>query len=256
MLAIHWLRRKENWNLQYVSDMGLSSCVSKQRLEACRMYFKLENITEQRLVKKVFQWSSTHGMSWERRFRSFIDNIGLQHLLDRSDMSLKSKLKCVKEKLNVIDSDTWKSKLWNDVSQENGNKLRTYRLYKTDLIAENYVKLNMERSHRRILAKFRSGSLPLQVETGRYKKPKVPLENRICKFCSDNTVEDEMHFLISCDFYSDLRRPLFDKARSCNTDFQNMLLQDKFIFIMNYVNMQFILASTLLQMFNRRKRLQ
>ena len=102
-----------------------------------------------------------------------------------------------------------------------------YRLYKTDLIAETYVKLNMERSHRRILAKFRSGSLPLQVETGRYKKPKVPLENRICKFCSDNTVEDEMHFLISCDFYSDLRRPLFDKARSCNTDFQNMLLQDK-----------------------------
>ena len=243
-------------NIASRGDMGLSSCISKQRLEACRMYFKLENITEQRLVKKVFQWSSTHGMSWERRFRSFIDNIGLQHLLDRSDMSLKSKLKCVKEKLTVIDSNTWKSKLWNDVSQENGNKLRTYRLYKTDLIAENYVKLNMERSHRRILAKFRSGSLPLQVETGRYKKPKVPLENRICKFCSDNTVEDEMHFLLSCDFYSDLRRPLFDKARSCNTDFQNMLLQDKFIFIMNYVNMQFILASTLLQMFNRRKRLQ
>ena len=54
----------------------------------------------------------------------------------------------------------------------------------------------------------------------------------------DNSVEDEMHFLLSCDFYSDLRRPLFDKSRSCNTDFQNMLLQDKFIFIMNYVNMQ------------------
>ena len=134
--------------------MGWSSCVIKQNIEACRLYFKLENVTDQRLLKKVFHWSSSHGKSW--RFRSFIDNIGLQHLLNRCDLSLKNRLKCVKEKINTIDADNWKSKLWNDVSQENGNKLRTHRVYKTDLITEHYVKLNMERSHRRILAKFRS----------------------------------------------------------------------------------------------------
>ena len=44
---------------------------------------------------------------------------------------------------------------------ENGNKLQTYRLYKSNLIAEDYVKFNMERSHRRIIAKFRSGELAL-----------------------------------------------------------------------------------------------
>ena len=111
----------------------------------------------------------------------------------------------------------------------------------------------MERSHRRILAKFRSGSLPLQIEIGRYAKPKVPLDNRICKLCKDNVVEDELYFLLCCDFYSDLRRPLM---QLCNVNFPNMLIKDKFVFIVSYVNMQHILASILLQMFNRRKRIQ
>ena len=57
--------------------------------------------------------------------------------------------------------------MWNDTGQENGNKLRTYTLYKSNLMTDEYVKINLERSHRRILAKFRSESLPLQIE--RYK---------------------------------------------------------------------------------------
>ena len=87
-------------------------------------------------------------------------------------------------------------------------------------------------------------------------KPKVPLLDRTCKLCSNNCIEDEMHFLMSCDFYSDLRRPLFEKAQTCNTDFHSLSLNDKFIFVMNFVNTQHILSSTLLQMFARRKRMQ
>ena len=71
-------------------DMVWSSCVIKQKTEACRLYFKLENVTDQRLLKKVSHCSSSHGKSWVRRFRSFIDNIGLQHLLNRSDLSVKN----------------------------------------------------------------------------------------------------------------------------------------------------------------------
>ena len=135
-------------------------------------------------------------------------------------------------------------------------KLRTYGLYKSNLIAKDYVKIKMERSHRRIIAKFRSGSLPLQIETGRYKKPKVPLNYHICNLCNDNVIEDEIHFLLCCAFYSDIRRTLLAKAQLCHRDFQDMSSNDKFIFIMNFVNMQYILASTLLQMFNGRKRMQ
>ena len=97
--------------------------------------------------------------------------------------------------------------------------------------------------------------LNTKTETGRYKKPKVPLNNRICNLCTDNVIEDEIHFLLCCDFYSDIRRPLLAKAQWCYSDFQNMSMQDKFVFLMNYINMQYILSSTLLQMFSRRKRM-
>ena len=67
----------------------------------------------------------------------------------------------------------------------------------------------------------------------------------MCNLCNDNVIEDEIHFLLCCDFYSDIRRPLLAKAQLCNGDFQNMSLNDKFIFIMSFVNKQYILASTL-----------
>ena len=100
------------------------------------------------------------------------------------------------------------------------------------------------------------GACLYKLKRDNIKKTKVPLNNRICNLCNDNVIEDEIHFLLCCDFYSDIRRPLLAKAQICNRDIQNMSSNDKFIFIMNFVNMQYILALTLLPMFNRRKRMQ
>ena len=61
---------------------------------------------------------------------------------------------------------------------------------------------------------------------------------------------------MSCEFYSDLRRPLFEKAQTCNTDFNSLSLDDNFIFFMDFDNTQHILSSILLQMFARRKHMQ
>lgn len=179
----------------------------------------------------------------------------MNELINLHSHSIKFKINCVKQKLLIKDQETWTAKLFNDWGQENGNKLWTYRIYKASLMPETFVKQNINRSHCRILAKFRSESLPLHIETDRYSKPKVPLNNGTCKFCSLNQVEEEIQFLKTCDVYSDLRRALMLKAQSCNTDLNNTSLEDKFIFMMNYVNLQYTLSATLVQMYNRRKRL-
>ena len=149
------------------------------------------------------------------------------------------------------DKDRWKSELFNDRNNVNGNKLRAYRLFKSNLETEHYVSAIMPRAHLSILAKFRSGSLPLLIETGRYSK--VPLQNRICKLCNSNQIEDELHFLLNCEFFEDLRRPLLFKAQRCNTDFARLNNTDEFIFLMNHINLTHILAWTLFEMFKRRK---
>ena len=150
--------------------MDWSSCAHKQKIEACRLYFKIQRTPENRLVNKIFKWSSMHGKSWKRRFPSFMWSNNLQTYLQNMEKAVKNLVKGIQTKLKVIDDANWKTKVWNETGQENGKKLQTYRLYKSYLKAEDYVEINMERSHCCIMAKFRSGSLPLKIEMGRYIK--------------------------------------------------------------------------------------
>ena len=54
---------------------------------------------------------------------------------------------------------------------------------------------------RRGLASLRCGCLPLQIEVGRIRQPKVPLEDRVCKLCNLSEIEDPTHFLIIYLFF-------------------------------------------------------
>jgi hypothetical protein len=46
-------------------------------------------------------------------------------------------------------------------------------------------------------------------------------------------VEDEIIFLLDCDFYSDLRYALTENACILLEIFENLILEDKFLFIMS-----------------------
>ena len=65
---------------------------------------------------------------------------------------------------------------------------------------------------RKFLAKTRLGVLQLRIETGRFERPKKPIEARICKQCSLNEVETESHFILSCPRHSFLREQLFRRV--------------------------------------------
>ncbi len=66
----------------------------------------------------------------------------------------------------------------------------------------------MSRSERSLLAQLRVGVLPLRIETGRYCNLK--LEERICELCSQD-IEDETHFVCSCQTFEDLRKQLLPR---------------------------------------------
>jgi len=44
---------------------------------------------------------------------------------------------------------------------------------------------------------FLLNNVQLHIETGRYKNPPTALADRLCCFCDDNVLENELHFL--CD---------------------------------------------------------
>ena len=81
---------------------------------------------------------------------------------------------------------------------------------------ETYLKIdNFE--NRRALTKLRTSNHRLAIETGRWTK--TERENRLCKQCTQNEIEDENHFLFKCQKYSDERLLTFQFIKSqCNVD--------------------------------------
>ena len=86
----------------------------------------------------------------------------------------------------------------------NGNKLRTYKHIKDNFEIEYYLMSpTLTWKEKRHIAKIRIGDHNLNIETGRHKRPKVPIEERKCSKC--NKVENEIHFITECSLYNDLR---------------------------------------------------
>ena len=241
-------------NIATRGDMGWSSCLHKQYIEVFRLYFRLLNSPDSRLLHIVHEWSKTLRFSWEKRVMHIINKFELNDYINLP-RSVKVKLGLIKEVLDRKDSLLWYDDLHNDRGNLNGNKLRTYRLYKDNLATESYVKNVYSRQERRILSNFRCGSLPLAIETGRYTVPKTPLHDRICQFCTANVLEDEMHFLLHCEFYTDIRFKLFYHIETYFSfiDFYLMSDIEKLNFIMNTEQLQPKLSKVLTDMFRRRK---
>ena len=78
---------------------------------------------------------------------------------------------------------------------------------------EKYLEINIFEV-RQILCRFRISSHHLRVETERDKNNSLERSQRICKFCSQNDIEDKPHFLIKCAFYNSLREELYTKIQN------------------------------------------
>ena len=96
----------------------------------------------------------------------------------------------------------------------------------------------LPKNKRSLLSQFRCGVIPLATETERYRQ--IPSIERYCTFCDENAIEDEIHFLCTCNFYSDFKDALFHNINSIiptvvnisamsGIDLLTFLINDKFV---------------------------
>ena len=112
--------------------MGWLSCEVKQKLEVVRLWCRLKNTSNNRLVKIMHNYSLNRGKSWESKSKKLFAALHIDNLLLVDSPRKSECIKKAKEKLAVIDKQTWYDSLFSDgKNANNGNKLRTYRLYKS-----------------------------------------------------------------------------------------------------------------------------
>ncbi len=65
------------------------------------------------------------------------------------------------------------------------------------------------------MTKFRISAHSLAIEQGRYSRPPLPPEQRICTTCPNGPIEDQHHFILDCHKYDFDREKLYRNWRRC-----------------------------------------
>ncbi len=96
--------------------------------------------------------------------------------------------------------------------------------------AEKYLLYCQNNTYRSNICRLRISCHKLLIETGRHMKLKP--EDRICKHCNLNEVEDEVHFLTKCKLYTNERKNFLDKIKAI-FQIEHLNSQELFSFIIN-----------------------
>jgi len=240
-------------NVACEGDIGWLSVYSKQKLEMLRLWCRLKNMDKERLTSCIFNWSLSLSKrnikTWEYNVKKNLKDAIMSYCITDGEVNCKFAVYLYKQYLNKHDNDKWSTKLWDDRNNlQNGNKLRLYRCYKSKIMVETYVTNLMSFSERQCLAKLRSGSLPLEVELGR--RSGTPIGERTCKLCSENKIEDEVHFLLECELYDDLREVLITDLNESDSDLN---AKDQYCLLMSNPDIQADISKCVFKMWERRK---
>ena len=131
------------------------------------------------------------------------------------------------------------------------NKLRTYKLFKQRYETGLYATNIYNKGHRSALAKCRSGTAPIRLETGRYEG--LSIEERLCQVCDMHVVEDEKHVLLECPLYTPTRDILFQKMNEHYVNSNLTSIPDKMICMFTSNECVKVLAKFCYDILNQRR---
>ena len=225
-------------NLGVYGELGRSPLYIDQ-INACIKYFyHLEYSRDNKLLQKVYNSIKTNETSVYKNglggFSEKIHNLfGLKLAADsRSSQHL---VKNLRSRLRNKFLSYWTDSIHSNFSKSNkagGNKLRTYKLFKTQFKREKYLDLP-NYSDRKLLAKLRIGAHRLRIETDRFSGAGyIPPSDRVCQNCDLDRTEDECHFLVECPAYKEPRNILFESIATRNRFFHSYNTKQKFIWLL------------------------
>ena len=116
-------------------------------------------------------------------------------------------------------------------NQSRSGKLATYKTLKKSFTLENYLSVISDKEKRTTFAKIRTSNHILEIEKGRHLLKPLPAEQRICKMCNLNLVEDETHFIMVCPKFTTERQMFLDNVQQFIPSFKTFSIKQQFIYL-------------------------
>jgi hypothetical protein len=210
-------------------ELGRHPITLKAIGRSIKYFHQISQKPEDKLIRQAMSESikldNSGKKSWFTQFRNLKVTLKLPNTpLTYTKHGLKTFNKKIEKALEIKYEQFWDQELGKATSNQKnkgGNKLRTYNKLKQNFAMEKYLTLIEDTSHRTALTQLRLSSHPLNIETlrGQVQNP----NDRKCKMCTLDIMEDEFHMVAECPRYQNLR----DKLMECTTETPNVNRLDK-----------------------------
>lgn len=146
-------------------------------------------------VKKAYMENVSNNSNWCKT----IQILNSSQNLHATDISNTQFPMVAKQRIRHNFTSFWRNRI-DDRTKE--KKLGVYSQVKKEYRIDDYLQLPHFRDRQR-LTKFITSNHHLEIEKGRHNNK--PREERICRACNRDAVEDEHHLLVDCPAYTNTR---------------------------------------------------
>ena len=172
------------------------------------------------LLHEALDLSKTCGQkSWANKTELLV-----KYLQNNNYFTSLGQRKEVKQAIIKKYKEHWKTNILTE------RKMRTYITFKTRFQYENYLHL-LTGDFQKYFTRFRISAHNLAIERGRYNRPPIPCELRICPNCSSG-IQDENHFLLECNEYDISRQELYTKITPHCPNFHSLSNENKLKYLL------------------------
>ena len=196
-------------NIAIYGDTGEIPLTIKGFTLLVNFWHHLNMLPEHSLANLALKENIEMRTNWIKTVEKIINIFNLAEHIDNPSFKDKSK---------KLGREFYRTKWTDTLSTNEQSRVKFYKQINTELRPSGYTLLPYYQ--RKVIAKLRCSSHVLEIEKGRHKN--IPSENRLCELCNQKEIEDENHFLSSCQTYTTLR----EKHGYCNKTPKEIIQDD------------------------------
>ena len=146
----------------------------------------------------------TQKYSWCKSVRTLLFELGFGDVwYNQGVADINVFIECFQQRVYDIYKQGWRSRI------DESTRASFYRVYKSEFGFSHHLDVVCVKSHRVTLSRLIMSSHSLRIEKGRWERPPIPRQDRMCNVC--HKLGDEYHFLLECLSFQELRERLIPK---------------------------------------------
>ena len=238
-----------------LAEISWPEPVYRAHIRMIRQYFRILKMDASRLTKQIYFWDKSffetlNIQTWSSEVRDILIQHNLNHIFNPEVNFCPSS---VIDKLK--ESQAIKQKFDLKTRCLDKPKLRTFVTFKDFDSKPSYLTIPMSFICRKYLALIRLSNLAIRIETGRFERPRIEENFRLCQVCLDGvSIENENHVIFKCTSYNNIRMSWLSKIKTPE-NFCDLAISEKLKVVLNWPENVKLTSQFLIDAFNKRSKI-